>query len=115
VACGNFAFAAELAAQKPPEGCDKGGPSPAKTKKELLIYLRDSFAAIRTSLGAVNIKNMYDPIEGPYAGPNTRLGLATVVLWHAADNYGQLVLYLRLNGIVPPASRATPPELHETY
>src|SRR6266446_2981497 len=42
VACANFAFAAELDGQKPPEGCDKGGPSPAKTKRELLIYLRDS-------------------------------------------------------------------------
>ena len=115
VACSNFAFAAEFESQKPPERCDKGGPSPAKTKKELLIYLRDSFAAIRKSLGAIDAKNMFDPIEGPYAGPNTRLGLATVVVWHAADHYGQLLLYLRLNGIVPPASRAKPPELHETY
>jgi len=31
--------------------------------------------------------------EGPYAGPNTRLGLATVVVWHAADHYGQMILY----------------------
>ena len=35
VACSNFGFAAELDGQKPPEACDKGGPSPAKTKKEL--------------------------------------------------------------------------------
>ena len=73
VACANFAFAAELDGQKPPDGCDKGGPSPAKAKKELLTYLRDSFAAIRKSLGTVGAKNMFDPIEGPYAGPNTRL------------------------------------------
>jgi hypothetical protein len=32
VACANFAFAAELDGAKPPEACDKGGPSPAKTK-----------------------------------------------------------------------------------
>lgn len=115
VACSNFGFAAEFDGQKPPDGCDKGGPSPAKTKKELLIYLRDSFAAIRKSLGAIHAKNMFDPIEGPYAGPNTRLGLATVVIWHAADHYGQLIIYMRLNGIVPPASRANPPELHDTY
>jgi len=115
VACSNFAFAAELDGQKPPEGCDKGGPSPAKTRKELLIYLRDSFAAIRKSLGAIDAKNMFGPIEGPYAGPNTRLGLATVVIWHAADHYGQVIIYMRLNGIVPPASRATPPELHDAY
>jgi uncharacterized damage-inducible protein DinB len=115
VACSNFAFAAELDGAKPPEACDKGGPGSAKTKNELLVYLRDSFAAIRKSLQAVNARNMYDPIEGPYAGPNTRLGLATVVVWHAADHYGQMLLYLRENGIVPPASRPNPPPLKETY
>src|SRR5262245_43419420 len=113
VACSNFAFAAELDGQKPPDACDKGGPSAARTKKELLIYLRDSFAAIRKSFGVITAQNMYEPIEGPYAGPNTRLGLATVVLWHAADHYGQMTLYLRLNGIVPPASRRNPPELKQ--
>jgi DinB family protein len=115
VACANFAFAAELDGQTPPAGCDKDGPSPAKTKKELLIYLRDSFAAIRKSLGALDTKNMFGPIEGPYAGPNTRLGLATVIVWHNADHYGQMALYLRGNNIVPPASRPNPPELHDTY
>jgi hypothetical protein len=113
VACSNFAFAAELDAKKPPDGCDKGGPSPAKTRAELLTYLRDSFAALNKSLNAVSSKNMYDPIEGPYAGPNTRLGLAGVAIWHVADHYGQISLYLRLNGIVPPASRPNPPELKD--
>lgn len=105
VACANFAFAAELDGTKPPEACDKGGPSPAHTREELLVYLRDSFAALKKNLSAITAKNMYDPIEGPYAGPNTRLGLASVCVWHAADHYGQMTVYLRLNGIVPPASR----------
>lgn len=115
VACANFGFAAELDGQKPPDACDKGGASPAKTKKELLSYLRDSFAAIRKSLGAIDAKNMFDSIEGPYAGPNTRIGLATVIVWHNADHYGQMALYLRENNVVPPASRPNPPELHEQY
>jgi hypothetical protein len=115
VACSNFGFAAELDGVTPPPGCDKDGPSPAKTKKELLIYLRDSFAAIRKSVGAIDAKTMFDPIEGPYAGPNTRLGIATVIVWHNADHYGQMLLYLRENNIVPPASRPHPPELREQY
>jgi len=115
VACANFAFAAELDGSKPPEACDKGGPSPAKTKKELLTYLRDSFAAVNKSLAAMNEKNMFDPIEGPYAAPATRLGLATTIIWHAADHYGQMALYLRLNGIVPPSSRPKPPKIQDTY
>jgi DinB family protein len=115
VACSNFAFAAELDGTKPPDGCEKGGPSPAKTHTELLTYLRDSFVALTKSLSAVTQKNMYDPIEGPYATPNTRLGLAEVCVWHAADHYGQMVIYLRENNIVPPTSRAKPPKLQEKY
>jgi len=113
VACSNFAFAAELDGTKPPDACAQGGPNPAHTRAELLDYLRDSFTALKKSLYAITPQNMYDPIEGPYAGPNTRLGLAAVCIWHAADHYGQMVLYLRLNGIVPPASRPNPPPLSD--
>jgi DinB family protein len=115
VACANFAFAAELDGTKPPAACDKGGPSPAKTRAEVLTYLRDSFTALKKSLASITNKNMFDPIEGPYAGPNTRLGLAETCVWHVSDHYGQVIIYLRLNGIVPPASRANPPKLQDKY
>ena len=115
VACSNLAFAAELDGAKPPEACDKGGPSPAHTRAELLTYLRDSFAALSKSLNAITVKNMFDPIHGPYATPNTRLGLAAICVWHAADHYGQMTVYLRMNGIVPPSSRNPPPKLQEKY
>ena len=115
VACANFAFVAEFDGQQPPAVCDKGGPDPAKTKRELLIYLRNSFAAISKSFQRIKPENQFDPIEGPYAGPNTRLGLAGVVIWHNADHYGQMVVYLRLNGIVPPPSRPNPPPVKDTY
>ena len=115
VACANFAFAAELDGKTPPAACDKGGPSPATTPTELLTYLRDSFAALNKSLTAITVKNMYDPMEGSYATPNTRLGLAAVCVWHAADHYGQMTLYLRENNIVPPASRTSPPKLQDKY
>jgi uncharacterized damage-inducible protein DinB len=115
VACANFAFAAEFEGQQPPAVCDKGGPDPAKTKRELLIYLRNSFLAISKSFQAIKPENQFEPIEGPYAGPNTRLGLAGVVIWHNADHYGQMAVYLRLNGIVPPPSRPNPPPVKDTY
>jgi len=115
VACSNFAFAAELDGAKPPDACDKGGPSPAHTRPELLTYLRDSFAALNKSLNAITVKNMFDPMHGPYATPNTRLGLAAICVWHAADHYGQMTVYLRMNGIVPPSSRNPPPKLQEKY
>ena len=115
VACSNFAFAAELDGATPPAGCDKEGPSPAHTRAELLTYLRDSFTALGKSLSAITVQNMFDPIHGPYATPNTRLGLAEVCVWHNADHFGQMAIYLRLNGIVPPGSRNPPPKLQERY
>jgi DinB superfamily len=115
VACANLGFSAELDGKQPPPACDKGGPNPAKTRDELLAYLRDSFKALKKSLGAITQKNMFDPIEGPYAGPETRLGMAGVAISHVADHYGQVVIYLRMNGIVPPASRPEPPKLQGLY
>src|SRR5215469_175721 len=115
VACANFAFAAELDGATPPAGCDKEGPSPAHTRAELLTYLRDSFAVLRKSLNAITVKNMYDPMHGAYATPNTRLGLAVIAAWHNADHFGQMAVSLRLNGIVPPSSRNAPPKLQQKY
>lgn len=115
VACANFAFSAELDGATPPAGCDKDGPSPAHTRAELLTYLRDSFIALNKSLNAITVKNMYDPMHGPYATPNTRLGLAVIAVWHNADHFGQMAIYLRLNGIVPPSSRNPPPKLLGKY
>jgi hypothetical protein len=44
-------------------------------------------------------------VEGRYAGPNTKLGISVIAVWHITDHYGPLVEYLRLNGVVPPATQ----------
>jgi hypothetical protein len=108
VACGNFAFFNETEKKEPPPGCATGGPSPAKTKAELVTYLRESFDYAQSVLRMMTPANALDPAGGPYGGKSTRLGLTTLALWHASDHYGQLVMYLRMNGIVPPASRLAP-------
>ena len=105
VACAQFAFFNEIEGKTPPEHCEKGGPSNAKTKAELLKYLRDSFDYGDKVLATITAQNALDRIEGPYAGPNTRLGIAVAAVWHITDHYGQLVIYLRLNGIVPPVTQ----------
>lgn len=104
VACANFAFANKVLGEKPPAHCDTGGPDPAKTKAEIMKYLADSFAKMDQAISSTNDKNMLDPKKGPYAGDNPLSILGTAV-WHISDHYGQLVEYLRMNGIVPPASR----------
>ena len=108
VACGNVAFFNEIEKKTPPERCDTGGPSAARTKAELLAYLRESFAYAGGVLNAMTPANALEPAGGPYGGQSTRLGLATLAVWHASDHYGQLAMYLRMNGIVPPASRPSP-------
>ena len=105
VACANFGFFSEMEKKTPPPDCEKGGPSPAKTKAELMQYLGQSFAYGDTVIAKITTLNMLDKIEGPYAGPNTRIGMMIAAVWHATDHYGQMVEYLRMNGIIPPASR----------
>jgi len=105
VACSNYAFFNEIEGKTPPDHCEKGGPSPAKTKAEMLKYLKDSFDYGNKVLQTINAKNALDRVEGPYAGPNTKLGIAVAAVWHIADHYGQIVEYLRMNGMVPPSTQ----------
>ena len=105
VACANYAFFNEIEGKTPPAHCEKGGSAPAKTKAELLKYLKDSFDYGNKVLQTINATNALDRVEGPYAGPNTKLGLAVAAVWHIADHYGQIVEYLRMTGIVPPPTQ----------
>ena len=102
VACAQFAFFNEFEGKKPPDDCEKGGHDPAKSKAELIEYLRNSFDYSNRVLATLTANNVLDRVEGRYAGPNTKLGISVIAVWHITDHYGQLVEYLRLNGIVPP-------------
>jgi len=105
VACANFAFFNQIEGKKPPNDCEHGGPSPARTKAEIMQYLRESFSYADKVLATIDSQNLLLPVDGPYGGPSTKLGIAGLAVWHASDHYGQIVEYLRMNGIVPPASR----------
>jgi uncharacterized damage-inducible protein DinB len=105
VACAQFAFFNEFEGKQPPEDCEKGGHDPAKTKAELIKYLKDSFDYSNRVLATLTEKNALGRIDGRYAGPNTKLGISVVAVWHITDHYGQLVEHLRLNGIVPPSTQ----------
>lgn len=104
VACANEAWAKQIAGERPPARCDVGGPNPAKSKAEILAYLHNSFAMVDKVIAATGAENLLHANPGPYWGPN-RLSALTATVWHISDHYGQLVEYLRMNSIVPPASR----------
>ena len=105
VACAQFAFFNEFEGKKPPDDCEKGGHDPAKTKAELINYLKSSFEYSNRVIASLTARNALDRVEGRYAGPNTKLGISVTSVWHVTDHYGQLVEYLRMNGIVPPMTQ----------
>ena len=82
------------------------GPDSVRTKAQILRDLRDSYALGHRALGTITAENVVTPLPNapdPFIG--TRLAAANIACWHALDHYGQMVEYLRMNGIVPPASR----------
>ena len=100
--------AAALGEQPPANAGDEAGPETARTKAEILDYLKGSFAHLGKAIDAIGEKNEVvksSPISPLKGAEATRLALTVESLVHAFDHYGQMVEYLRMNGIVPPASR----------
>ena len=51
-------------------------------------------------------QTMVGAVAGPpWMGPSTRARIFEFLVGHTQDTYGQMVVYLRLNGLVPPASQ----------
>ena len=100
--------AAALGEEPPADAGDELGPENVRTKSEILTYLKSSFVHLDKAveaIGQANIPANASPISPLKRGEVTRLALITETLLHAYDHYGQLVEYLRMNGVVPPASR----------
>jgi uncharacterized damage-inducible protein DinB len=100
--------AAALGEEPPAEAGDELGPESVRTKAEVLAYLKGSFVHLDKAveaIGQTNIPVNASPISPLKRGEVTRLALITETLLHAYDHYGQMVEYLRMNGVVPPASR----------
>jgi hypothetical protein len=103
VAASNYFLWSHLTGDKLPEGLKDGnGPENLKSKADILKFLKDSFALGHKAAATLTTENMLQP---PEDSKSPRLYLATFGVAHAYDHYGQMVEYLRMNGIVPPASR----------
>jgi len=106
VAASNYALWSPLTGDKFPKDYIGGnGPKNVKTKAEILKFLNGSFALGHKAAATLTIENM---LQNPEHWNWSRLHLATFAVEHAFNHYGQMVEYLRMNGIVPPASRAKP-------
>jgi uncharacterized damage-inducible protein DinB len=103
IASSNYFIWTPLTGDKMPENIKDGnGPAELKGKAEIIQFLKESFALGHKAAATLTTQNM---LESPGKSKNTRLGLTEFGVAHAFDHYGQMVEYLRMNGIVPPASR----------
>jgi hypothetical protein len=103
-----YQVSASLLGEKNPVdvGQNENGPASLKTKDEIIKYLKDAFAYGHKAMGSLNASNLTGMVQSPFGNNKApRLSLATVPAWHSFDHYGQMVVYARMNGIVPPASR----------
>src|SRR5215475_6595729 len=100
--------AAALGEEPPADAGDEVGPEAVRSKAEILKYLNGSFAHLSKAIESIAQTNApvnASPISPLKKGEVTRSALVVESLMHAYDHYGQIVEYLRMNGVVPPASR----------
>jgi|HubBroStandDraft_5_1064220.scaffolds.fasta_scaffold08800_2 uncharacterized damage-inducible protein DinB len=102
VAQANYFFASLVTGQ-PPDAKIKDLDK-LTSKDDIVAALADSFSALHKANATLTAANAFEVIKWPEPGLTTRSTTASFAVAHAFDHYGQMVEYLRMNGIVPPAS-----------
>lgn len=99
--------AAALEQPNPSEtGKGENGPESLQTKDDIVKYLKDAFAYGHKAMGTLTEQNLMQMVKSAFGDSKApRVAMAEVAVWHSFDHYGQMVVYARMNGIVPPASR----------
>jgi DinB superfamily len=106
LAANNYRMAAYILNQTPtPDQESEAGPDTVQSKAQIMDYLKGSFAVLHRAMATINEGNMLKPMAASPGSQKTRLQLAVDAVAHSNDHYGQMVEYLRMNGIIPPASR----------
>lgn len=77
----------------------------ATSKAEIIKALSDSFDYGTALLNEQTPESMTQAVPARFMGEASRTRIAYFVLGHTWDIYGQMVVYLRLSGGVPPASQ----------
>jgi hypothetical protein len=101
VAQANYFFYGTVSGMKP--DVDMKAMSAIKDKDAAVKALEGSIAFAHKAIATITAENAFVTFKGE-DGMNTRATLAAFGVAHAYDHYGQMVEYLRMNGIVPPSS-----------
>ncbi|MFP5206602.1 MAG: DinB family protein [Acidobacteriota bacterium] len=102
VAEANYSFFAALSGLKP--GVDIGAIEKLTRKDDIVAALAGSFRFGHKAIATLTPANAFEVLHSNEPGLQTRATLAAFAIAHANDHYGQMVEYLRMNGMVPPAS-----------
>lgn len=102
VAQGNYFFYMAVSGLKP--DADVAGIGKLTKKDEVVAALANSFAFGHKAIATLTVANAFEVVSIQEPGIYTRATLAQFGVSHSFDHYGQMVEYLRMNGIVPPAS-----------
>ncbi|HVU46724.1 MAG TPA: DinB family protein [Terracidiphilus sp.] len=102
VAEANYFFYGIISGLKP--DVDVQGIEKLTNKDDVVAALAGSFAFAHKAIATLTAANAFEVVKSPEPGFQTRATLAAFGIAHANDHYGQMVEYLRMNGIVPPAS-----------
>ena len=105
IAATNFMIWSGAAGEKPPANVtDTKGPASMVSKADIVQFLKDSFAVGHRAAAAMTAENATEMIGGFGPTKSPRLFVTAFPATHAFDEYGQMEEYLRMNGIIPPAS-----------
>ncbi|HEV3513053.1 MAG TPA: DinB family protein [Candidatus Sulfotelmatobacter sp.] len=101
----NYYFTNPVMGQKPPAGEDPKRDL-YKTKADIVAFVKKSFADGAAAIQSKGDKGLTDTIVDPFAHQQVRiLDAAYGFIEHSGEHYGQLVVYYRVSGLVPPESR----------
>jgi DinB superfamily len=99
-----YRIAASVSGEKAPVeiGPTDNGPDSLKTKDQIIDYFKGALAFAHKAMGTLTEKNMYDQVPSPFGrGTMTRVAAAAFLGQHSYDHYGQMVVYGRMNGVIP--------------
>lgn len=84
-------------------------PHKTMTKAEVIALLKDKFQAGAQMMGSLTDGQLLEPVKFPFGDRMvTRFTFWQGPLYQVRNHYGQLVVYLRMNGIVPPTTARRP-------
>jgi uncharacterized damage-inducible protein DinB len=101
----NYFFTNQLTGKRLPSEEDPKR-SDYKTKADVVAFVKKSFADGAAAISAKGDKGMNDVLVDPFASQKTRvIDMAYGLIEHSGEHYGQLAVYYRVAGLVPPESR----------